>query len=59
MQVEAPIRQVAKALITIDNPLPKDVEVHFPENWWTCDNPNVQLHPIGKITGRREGVFEV
>lgn len=59
LNLEAPVRQTARRLITIENPLPKDVSVTFPEDWWRCDNPHVKLARVGTMQGSPEGVFEV
>ena len=53
------MRQTARSLITIDNPLPKDMAVTFPEKWWNCSSPHIRLNPVGSISGNSEGVFEV
>lgn len=53
------MRQTARTLITIDNPLPRDSPVTFPEKWWTCSSPHVRLNRVGSIEGNSEGVFEV
>ena len=39
-QLEAPVRQTARRLVTIDNPLPADAPVTFAEGdgWWACDD---------------------
>lgn len=58
-QIEAPVRQTARHLITIDNPLPRDSPVTFPDKWWSCDNPHIRLLPVGSMAGNTEGVFEV
>ena len=59
LTLEAPVRQTARRLITIENPLPKDVSVTFPDDWWHCDNPHVKLAKVGTMQGAPEGVFEV
>jgi len=57
--LEAPIRQTARRLITIDNPLPADALVTFPDDWWSCNNPHVRLTKVGAMQGESEGVFEL
>ena len=57
--LEAPIRQTARRLITIDNPLPADAPVTFPETWWSCDDPHIRLSRVGSMQGSLEGVFEL
>ena len=57
-KMEAPCRQVAKKIISIDNPL-KDGAVTFGEDWWKCDNKNVKLRRIGEMAGNKEGTFEL
>ena len=57
--MEAPARQTTRRLITVDNPLPNDAKVTFPDKWWDCDNPNIRVSPVGAMSGNSEGVFEV
>ena len=59
LQMEAPVRQITRCLITVDNPLPKDATITFADKWWNCDDPNIRVHPVGSMTGKSEGVFEV
>uniref|UniRef100_A0A7S2QVW6 MSP domain-containing protein n=2 Tax=Triparma pacifica TaxID=91992 RepID=A0A7S2QVW6_9STRA len=58
-KLEAPVRQVAKRILSIDNPLGVDKEITFKEDWWKCDNEFVRLRPIGKMAGNKEGTFEI
>ena len=58
-KLEAPVRQAAKRIISIDNPLPADKEITFGENWWKCDNECVRLIEIGTMGGNKEGTFEI
>ena len=59
LALESSIRQVARRLITIDNPLPADMPLTFPDEWWTCDDPDVQLVQLGEMQGNTEGTFQV
>ncbi|KAJ1445550.1 hypothetical protein M885DRAFT_473458 [Pelagophyceae sp. CCMP2097] len=59
LAIEAPVRQPARRLITVDNPLPKDADVTFAADWWSCDSPHVRLSRLGNMAGSQEGVFEV
>ena len=56
---EAPVRQTARRLITIENPLPGETAVTFPDDWWRCANPHVRLSKVGTMQGSPEGVFEL
>jgi len=58
-KIEAPIRQVAKKIITIDNPLGRDKTVTFKEDWWKCENDCVRLSRLGEMSGNKEGTFEL
>jgi hypothetical protein len=57
--MEAPVRQTARTLIMVDNPLPKDSPVTFAENWWSSTCPHVRLSRVGSMSGSSEGVFEL
>jgi len=60
LRLEAPVRSHARQLVTVDNPLPRDVDVGFAaEGWWGCSNPFVHLRRVGEMAGTTEGVFEV
>jgi hypothetical protein len=59
VKLEAPCRQVAKKIITIDNPLGVNSPITFGENWWTCNNKNVKFTRIGEMAGNKEGTFEL
>lgn len=62
--VESPVRQTARYIITVENPLPKDVPVAMgsvakPADWWSCDSPYVKLNELAALSGNNEGTFEV
>ena len=62
--VESPVRQTARHIITVENPLPADVDVAMgsrakPEEWWTCDSPYVKVNELSPLSGNHEGSFEV
>ena len=59
LKVEAPLRQVGTAILTVDNPLPPDAPVDFPEDWWSCSSTSVRLRRLGEMRGAGEGAFEV
>jgi len=69
-RLEAPVRQTAAKVITIQNPLPAHVPCTFPEDgspdalssgngWWLCNNKDVQVVRLGEMGGNQEGTFEV
>ena len=58
-KLEAPVRQVAKKILTIDNPLGADKGITFRDNFWKCDNEFVRLRRIGEMAGNKEGTFEI
>ena len=58
-KLEAPVRQVAKRILSIDNPLGADKEINFKDDWWKCDNEFVRLRQIGEMAGNKEGTFEI
>ncbi|RYG69380.1 hypothetical protein EON64_02860, partial [archaeon] len=63
--VEAPVRQTARAIITVENPLFNDgVPVNMgsiakPAEWWTCDSPYMRVNELSPLNGNREGTYEV
>ncbi|GMH58813.1 hypothetical protein TrST_g5240 [Triparma strigata] len=58
-KLEAPVRQVAKKILNIDNPLGSEDAVTFGADWWKCDNECVRLTQIGSMAGSKEGTFEI
>jgi hypothetical protein len=69
-KLEAPVRQTAVKIITIQNPFDASAAVTFPEDgtpdalpggngWWSCDNKDVQVVALGEMAGTTEGTFEV
>jgi hypothetical protein len=61
LKMEAPVRQCASKIITIQNPLPANEPVTFAEGdaWYTCDNESVRVRKISELSGESEGTFEV
>jgi hydrocephalus-inducing protein len=60
VEVRAPVRQVAKRIIEINNPLPPHVQVTFPETWWRCDSSCVRVLKLtDDLTGKKTGKFQV
>lgn len=63
--VEAPVRQVARAIITVENPLfTENVAISMgslakPAEWWTCDSKYMRVNELSPLSGNREGTFEV
>eukprot|EP01033_Poteriospumella_lacustris_P008315 gene8315-5998_t len=64
--LEAPVRQTARAVITIENPLAMEHAItmgsvgkpHDP--WWSCDNTRaIKVNELIPIAGNREGSFEI
>eukprot|EP00600_Ochromonadales_sp_CCMP1393_P002007 CAMPEP_0174991000 /NCGR_PEP_ID=MMETSP0004_2-20121128/21630_1 /TAXON_ID=420556 /ORGANISM="Ochromonas sp., Strain CCMP1393" /LENGTH=245 /DNA_ID=CAMNT_0016244663 /DNA_START=138 /DNA_END=875 /DNA_ORIENTATION=- len=49
ISIESPVRQTARYIITVENPLPADIPVSMgsaakPEDWWSCDSEYVKLN---------------
>jgi len=64
ISIESPVRQTARYIITVENPLPADIPVSMgsaakPEDWWSCDSEYVKLNELTPLSGRNEGTFEV
>jgi hydrocephalus-inducing protein len=62
--IESPVRQTARYIITVENPLPREVPVAMgslakPADWWSCDSPYVKVNELTKLSGNGEGTFEV
>lgn len=62
--VEAPVRQCARAIITVENPLSGDIPVNMgsiakPTEWWTCDSKFMRVNELTGLSGNHEGTFEV
>lgn len=62
--IESPVRQTARYIITVENPLPKDAIVTMgsmakPTEWWSCDSPYIKVNELTALSGNTEGTFEV
>merc|ERR1712178_175685 len=68
--LEAPVRQTATKVVTIQNPFGAEKVLTFPEDgaegalpgghgWWQCDNTDVQVVRLGDMTASQEVTFEV
>ncbi|KAG5176525.1 hypothetical protein JKP88DRAFT_256749 [Tribonema minus] len=73
--MEASVRNAARHVITIDNPLPPSAAITLgsvtapaaaaakaaaaPDAWWQCSNRCVRLRQLGAMAGRHEGAFEI
>jgi hydrocephalus-inducing protein len=62
--IESPVRQTARYVISIENPLPTNSPVTMvgaqgkPE-WWSCDSAVVKINELSAMDGSNEGSFEV
>eukprot|EP01034_Spumella_vulgaris_P022205 gene22205-28319_t len=65
VSVESPVRQTARYIITVENPLPAGDNavtmgsVGKPADWWQCDCKYVRLNELTPLSGNSEGSFEV
>ena len=62
--VESSVRQSAKYLIAVENPLHDVCDVHMgtpsnPDDWWTCDSKCIRLTQLVPLSGNAEGSFEL
>jgi len=62
--IESPIRQSARYILTLENPLSADTKVSMgsiakPDEWWTCDSKYIRVKELSPFNGNPEGSFEV
>lgn len=63
--VESPVRQTARAVLTVENPLPASANTVTmgspgkPSDWWSCDCKHIRLVELSSISSNAEGSFEV
>lgn len=63
--IESPVRQTARSIISIENPLFKEQipiamgSIAKPSEWWTCDCPYIKVNELSSLNGNLEGNFEV
>ena len=62
--MDSPVRQTARYIITVENPLPPNVPVNMvtagPTNdWWSCDSKFIKINELAPLSGNSEGTFEV
>ena len=64
IEIESPIRQTARYVMSIENPLPRDVPVSMgtlakPDEWWTCESKFIRVVELIPMNGNSEGSFEI
>lgn len=64
IQMEAPVRQTSRFILSVENPLPSDAAVTMgslakPDEWWSCDCEEVRVIELAPLQGNSEGQFEV
>jgi hydrocephalus-inducing protein len=61
INLDAPVRQSVKKIITIENPFLSEKKIQFLDknNWWKCSHPNVRVREISSISNRPEGSYEI
>ncbi len=61
--MESCVRQSAKYVISLENPLPPDAEIDMDCNvdnsWWSCDSDDIRVKELTPLNGNPEGSFEV
>jgi hydrocephalus-inducing protein len=62
--MESPVRQTARTVISLDNPLNAALPVGMGKagdgsNWWTCDNRYIRVNELSGLAGNSEGSFEI
>jgi len=64
VNIESPVRQSARYVITVENPLPADTVVTMgsiakPDEWWSCDSKVINFKELSPLSGNPEGSFEI
>lgn len=64
VNIESPVRQSARYVITVENPLPADTAVTMgsiakPDEWWSCDSKVINFKELSPLSGNPEGSFEI
>ena len=63
VSMESCVRQSAKYVISLENPLPPDAEIdmdcHTDDSWWSCDSEDIRVKELTPLNGNPEGSFEV
>ena len=64
INIESPVRQSARYVITVENPLPVDTVVSMgsiakPDEWWSCDSKVINFKELSPLSGNPEGSFEI
>ena len=64
IEIESPVRQTARYVMSIENPLPRDVPVAMgapakPDEWWVCESKFVRVVELVPMSGNPEGSFEI
>ena len=62
--MESPVRQTARSIITLENPLPASVAVGMGKsgdgnNWWTSDSKFIRVTQLSGLSGNSEGSYEI
>lgn len=62
--LDSPVRQTARYVVTLENPLPVGTEVAMgtaskPTEWWTCDSKYIRVNELMPFSGHAEGNFEI
>jgi hydrocephalus-inducing protein len=62
--MESSVRQSARHLITVENPLQYGPPITMgvpnnPNDWWSCDSKSIRVKQLVPISGNSEGSFEV
>jgi hydrocephalus-inducing protein len=63
INMESVVRQSAKYVVTLENPLPRGVQVLMDcasnNDWWSCDSDCIRVKELTPLNGNTEGSFEV
>lgn len=64
LSLESPVRQTARTVLSLENPLPADTVVGMGRNgdgkdWWTSDCKYVRVNELCSLMGASEGSFEI
>ena len=63
IKMESCVRQSAKYVVSLENPLPATSEVemdcHSNNDWWSCDSDCIRVKELTPLNGNPEGAFEI
>jgi len=63
IKMESCVRQSAKYVVSLENPLPAvsavEMDCHSNSDWWSCDSDCIRVKELTPLNGNPEGAFEI